>query len=145
MGRLFADDAFAIGALICFTVMAIMNQVQRDYIYMEIDLLSNPAALRPPFTTEDGIANGVAVESKLQFAAILFFWSCLWCIKGSLMMFYRRLFVGVNGYMKWWWMVAMFCIITWLASILTNFLSCIPISRRWSFDPKSSYPSLQLS
>jgi hypothetical protein len=128
------DDGFAISGLVSLTVMAILNQCQRDYIYMEIDLFSDPAALKPPFTTEAGIVAGVVYESKLQFVFVIFFWTCLWSIKGSFLAFYRKLLLGVSGYMKWWWAVVVFCILGWLASVLTNFLSCIPLSRRWSFD-----------
>ena len=135
LNQLLWDDAFAISGLVCLTIMAILNQCQRDYIYMEIDLLSDPTALRPPFTTEAAIEAGIAYGSKLQFTFVMFFWTCLWSIKGSLLIFYRRLLLGVNGYMKWWWAVVVFCILTWLASLLTNFLSCIPLWRRWSFDP----------
>lgn len=28
---------------------------------------------------------------------------------------YRKLFVGVDGYIKWWWVVVFSCILTWLA------------------------------
>jgi hypothetical protein len=74
----------------------------------------------------------------------MFFWNCLWSVKGSLLMLYRRLFTCVNGYMKWWWVVAAACVLTWAISILTNFIACLPLRRRFFFGSQKLGPSLYL-
>ena len=136
--RLFWDDAFAISAIVSLTVMAILNQTSRDAIYL-IEVIAAGGAPHPPFTTAEKISSAMIAQSKMQFFFMMLFWTTLWSIKGSLLMFYRRLFVGLDGYMKWWWMVVGVCIVTYLASILSNIMDCMPLKRRFSLDPKGEY------
>lgn len=133
--RLFWDDAFAIAGIVCLTAMAILNQTSRDAIYL-IELMASGGTPGPPFTTTEKISSTIIAQMKMQFFFMMLFWTTLWSVKGSLLMFYRRLFIGVDGYMKWWWAVVGFCILTWLVSVLTNFMDCIPLRRRFSLAPK---------
>ena len=133
--RLFWDDAFAIAGTVCLTAMAVLNQTSRDAIYL-IELMANGGTLGPPFTTAAKISSTITAQMKMQFFFMMLFWTTLWCVKGSLLMFYRRLFIGVDGYMKRWWVVVGFCIVTYLISVLTNFMDCMPSRRRFSLAPE---------
>ncbi|RFU31558.1 hypothetical protein B7463_g4771, partial [Scytalidium lignicola] len=134
--KLHVDDFLAIGAACSLLILAILNHYQRPVIYALVDASTGkpPPA---PYNTQLGFANGIVYQAKLQFAFMLFFWTCLWTVKFSFLMFYRKLFVGIQGYMKWWWGVVVFCILTYLASVLTLFLSCVPVSRRFSIAPEA--------
>jgi hypothetical protein len=133
--RFFWDDAFAISAMVCLTGMAILNELSRNAIYLT-ELIASGGTPGPPFTTAEKISSAMIAQSKMQFSFMMLFWTCLWSVKGSLLMFYRRLFIGVDGYMKWWWVVVGSCILTWLISVLTDFMDCMPLRRRFSLDPK---------
>lgn len=136
--RFFWDDGWVVWAMVCLTIMAILNQVQRDIIYM-IAIIAKGGVPSAPFTTPEKIASSMILQAKLQFTFMMFFWTALWSIKAALLMFYSRLFTGVQGYMKWWWIVVVCCILTWLMSVISNFMDCIPLRRRFSLDPKGRY------
>lgn len=100
-------------ALVCLFIMAILNQVERDALYWIVDifyglrrLLAGAArAMVPRQSPPDPamlkkIGELISTVNTQQFVFMIFFWTCLWCVKGSLLMFYRRLFVNVDGYMK---------------------------------------------
>jgi hypothetical protein len=132
--RLYWDDFLNVFGLTCLVIMAILNQFQRDTIFLIIDEQDNGTeGLVTPEAT--------ARQAKLQFVFLTLFWTCLWTIKLSFLMFYQRLFINVQGYMKWWWGVMAFCIVTWVACIMFNFLECSPLSRRFAMDIQG-WPSL---
>lgn len=117
--------------LVCLTGMAIVNDMTRDAIYMVISL-SKGSAPASPYETPEKIVAGIVWQLKMQFGFMVLFWTTLWSIKASLMMFYRKLFSGLFGYMVWWWVMVGVCVATWLASILTNIFVCLPMSKRFS-------------
>lgn len=65
---------------------------------------------------------------KLQFSIIILFWTSLWAVKLSFLMFYRRIFAGLPGRMIWWKLVFVFTILAYLGCQATNLKSCTPIS-----------------
>ena len=134
--RLFWDDAFAISAMLWLTVMAILNQLSCNAIYLMEALAEGRTPPTPFLTTPDQIITTIISQRKMQMLFMISFWNCLWSVKASLLMLYSRRLLCVQGYMRWWWVVVASCILTWLISILTNFLACIPLRRRFSLDPK---------
>lgn len=138
--RLYWDDFFAILGMLWLTVMVIMNNLSRDGIYVQMDMATLGYPSNPKFLVQDKmtarmlISNEILGQKKMQFAFMVAFWNCLWSAKASLLMFYRRLFAGVDGYMRWWWVVVASCIVTWMISLLTDFMVCLPLRRRFSMD-----------
>ena len=139
--RLYWDDGFAIFGMMWLTVMVITNHFARDAIYLQLDLATTGRPSNPKFMVQDRnaaamlVRNAILGQKKMQFAFMVAFWNTLWSAKASLLMFYRRLFAGVDGYMRWWWVVVISCIITWIASLLTDFMVCLPLRRRFSLIP----------
>jgi len=133
--RLFWDDAFAVSGMVWLTMMTILNHLSCDAIYL-IQTIAEGGTPPAPFTTSNKISSTIMLQRKMQMIFMVFFWNCLWSVKGSLLMLYRRLFTCVDGYMKWWWVVVASCVLTWLISVLTNFMTCMPLRRRFSLDPK---------
>lgn len=131
MHALHSDDLFAVAGAACLLAMAVISEIQRDGVYLLISLY---AGKTPPGTSLDMLGQTIIRQLKLQFAFVILFWTCLWSVKGSLMMFYRRLLIGLDGHMKWWWTVVIICILTYLVSLLTNFLACLPLSKRFTLD-----------
>ncbi|CAL3968565.1 unnamed protein product [Diplocarpon coronariae] len=137
MKRLFWDDIFAVLGIIFLTGVAALNQAARDSTYLLIALEEGhkPA---PQYKNLKDI-NAAEVHHKyMLFFLVMVFYLTLWSVKISLLLFYRRLLVGLNGYMRWWWIVMWFTIASLLASTLSNFLSCIPLSRRFDLHPGAS-------
>lgn len=135
--RFFWDDGWVSFGMICLTIMAVMNQLQRETIYMILGLQTGLTP-KKAYNTPEKVASAMIHQSKLQFVFMMFFWTTLWSVKASLLMFYRRLFIGVQGYMRWWWVVVGICVVTWLMSFLSNFMDCMPLRRRFSLDPKGN-------
>lgn len=74
--------------------MAILNEKSKGVIYM-LEIVAAGAIPAAPFDTLEAIAAGTVLQLKLQFVFVMVFWTTLWSIKASLMMFYRRLFDGL--------------------------------------------------
>jgi hypothetical protein len=52
--------------------------------------------------------------------------------KFSLLVFFRQMVVGIPKYMYIWWAVFTLVLLTYLASMLSNFLTCVPLQKYWS-------------
>ena len=65
---------------------------------------------------------------KIQFSIIVLFWTSLWAVKFSFLMFYRKILAGLPGYMIWWNLVFIFTVLAYLSCQLSNLKSCTPIS-----------------
>lgn len=59
----------------------------------------------------------------LTGSAIIFF-TQLWSIKLSLLVFYRRLMTGLPAHLRWWKAVLIFTIVTYIYSFITTLMSC---------------------
>lgn len=136
--KLHADDFLAIAGVCCLIILACLNQYQSPVIYALISA-SKGEVLPPPYDTQLGLGLGLVYQAKLQFAFMIVFWTSLWCIKFSFLLFYHNLFVGIQGYMRWWWGVVIFSIMTYVASLLTLFLSCLPFRQRFSIERELSF------
>ncbi|KUJ07657.1 uncharacterized protein LY89DRAFT_631275 [Mollisia scopiformis] len=136
----FWDDFFQVIGMLSLTALAVVTQLQRDKIYA-LKAAAPPDGDPAERTYKHVITDATRDQAKLQFASIFLFWICLWAIKGSLLMFYRRLFYNLPKYMKWWWAAAVACIATFIACVLTNFLECLPMSHRFELDLQGSCPT----
>ena len=47
----------------------------------------------------------------------VFFYSCLWSVKLSLLLFFRRLRSKQRSHQVWWWCVLGVCVVTWAACV----------------------------
>lgn len=65
---------------------------------------------------------------KLQFAIICSFWTTLWAVKFSFLLYYRYLFAGLPNQLYWWWLVSGFAFLAYLGCWATQLASCRPIS-----------------
>ncbi|KAH6680810.1 hypothetical protein B0J14DRAFT_649188 [Halenospora varia] len=138
--RLHWDDVLQIGGMISLLICTILNELQHDDIYA-LQALAPIEGAPEQATFRQEITDTTRRQAKLQFIFIIFFWTCLWFIKASFLMFYKRLFDGLSGYMKWWWIVVVTCIVTYIMCILSNFLECLPLSRRFELDLQGSCPA----
>ena len=86
----------------------------------------------------DRIANGeeaftpaflppAAVFLKMQFAIIVLFWTIIWIVKVSFLIFYRKLYAKLPGGMLRWYLVSAFTAVTYLLAWAFQLGSCVPI------------------
>ena len=47
----------------------------------------------------------------------ILFYSCLWSIKLSFLLFFRRLGSRVEGHKIWWWCILVITVLTWVACV----------------------------
>ncbi|KAL8825387.1 MAG: hypothetical protein Q9170_007811 [Blastenia crenularia] len=64
---------------------------------------------------------------KLQFAIIVLFWTAIWVVKLSFLIFYRTLFTGLPEHMRGWWVVAIFAALGYFLCWAFQLASCVPI------------------
>ena len=70
-------------------------------------------------------------------AVTLQFWVCIYLIKLSFLLFYRRLFGVSRDFMKAWWAVLAFTAVTFLACFLATLWSCSTPSQLFIVGPYS--------
>lgn len=66
----------------------------------------------------------LALYIRYILALSLLFWVCIYLIKLSFLLLYRKLFGVSQRFMRVWWAVAIFTLITFLACILASFWVC---------------------
>lgn len=108
---LYADDFFVLTAWIMLLANSITWQTQQAALYDSFKL--SEGQLQP---TADILA---AEQSLLRanLAVLILFLFCLWSVKISLLVFFRRLGHQVRGQKIWWWFVVGSTILTWAICI----------------------------
>lgn len=93
----------------------------------------------PTMFTLDAVATGKeepgpslaadgAFYLKCQFAIICLFWTTLWAVKVSILMFYKNLFSRLPKQMTLWWWVLAVVVVLYLGCWGSQLASCEPIS-----------------
>ncbi|EOD52704.1 putative cfem domain-containing protein [Neofusicoccum parvum UCRNP2] len=61
---------------------------------------------------------------KVFFYNTMLLWATLWAVKFSLLALYRRLMTGLRAYIVLWWILVVFCALTFIGAIISNLTSC---------------------
>ncbi|CAO2652282.1 Nn.00g005650.m01.CDS01 [Neocucurbitaria sp. VM-36] len=68
-----------------------------------------------------GMQQDIKLASEIMWSSGMEFWTCLWCVKFSLLALYKKLLVGMpNAYLWTWWGTLVFCIITYITCFITG-------------------------
>ncbi|KAF2867042.1 hypothetical protein BDV95DRAFT_446823, partial [Massariosphaeria phaeospora] len=117
--KLAAEDYLIYLAYILYIIMAVLYILVTPTIYKTSAVT---AGRIPPYAT---IMADYLFIIKIFFVNTEVFWLVLWSVKFSLLAFYRRLLAGLHTvYIKLWWGVLVFCIVTLIGCIVSNFTSC---------------------
>ncbi len=119
--RLFFDDAFVIFAWLCLLIIAIISQVMLDSWYLLARLASGQLLIFPP-------SNILQLgERNMRFTATIYmlFYTSLWSIKFSFLLFFRRLDQVVKAQRILWWAVFTLCVATYLVCLGTFDWYCL--------------------
>ena len=125
--RIYSDDYLVIGAWILLLASALLWQMESPNLYELFNVASGQKPLTKIF-----VKNNTALLRSLTPFALLFY-SCLWIVKLSFLLFFRRLGMNVRGQKIWWWCVLAVVLLTWAATIADNDYKCSlkPIEYIW--------------
>lgn len=121
--RLFIDDVLVYIALSILIVLGVLYTLVNDTIFEIILVGMGEMPATPAFFGR------MTFFLKVQFAIIVLFWTALWAVKFSFLMYYKKLFIGLPGNMqKCWWAVSTFALLAYLGCWITQLTSCEPMS-----------------
>lgn len=123
--RLYADDILVIAAWAMLLASSIVWQTQQVPLYNQFKLSSGH--IQP--TTAILAAEQTLLHANL--AVLILFLSCLWSVKVSILVFFRRLGHKVQGQRIWWWSVMGFTLLTWA--------TCIGVLQYWCLLSSAEY------
>ena len=103
-----------------FLSSTVIWQVYKEDLYENLDVSSG--LLFPP---PESFPKDTEAYLKASVAVIIFFYSSLWFVKFSFLVFFRRLGDRVRGQNILWWVVAAITAATWLASLGTLDYPCL--------------------
>ncbi len=117
--RLYSDDYLVIAAWGMLLATAVLWQTIIHIVYEQYAVTSGRAAITPDFfTAQTHLMHTLA-------PLLVLFYTCLWAVKLSLLLFFRRLGSKVMGQKIWWWSILVITVVTW--AICTGLLhwSCL--------------------
>lgn len=117
--KLLIDDYFVLLALLFVLTNAITWQTYAPHMYY---IMRVSAGLELP---NENFANLAQSYFKFTVAVIILFYSALWSIKVSFLLFFKRLGTNVRGQRIIWWPVFGITLATYFACIGTIQYSCL--------------------
>lgn len=104
--RLMVSDYLVFFAFSCYATMCALYIALSPYMQRIYDVANGRS---PPYPQ---LGEDTIKMTKMVFAAPCMFWMTLWSIKGSLLLLYRRLLVGLpKSYAVIWWCIAGLCVL----------------------------------
>lgn len=137
--KLLEDDVAVIVALLLLLSLAIMYRYATPIMFELDRIAKGNEMLTPDFLPR------AAVFLKLQFAIIVLFWTTIWVVKISFLIFYRTLFTGLPEHMLGWWIASGFTAVAYLLCWAFQLGSCVPISHYFilgQYDVSCSFSGL---
>ncbi|KAF6231134.1 hypothetical protein HO173_010634 [Letharia columbiana] len=96
-------------------------------IMFDLDLV---IAGKPPLSPETMLEFEERADYylRVQFGIIILFWTCVWAVKLSILVFYKSLFDRLSrAYLYAWWAVVVFVGLTYVGCWALQFDSCSPL------------------
>jgi hypothetical protein len=100
-------------------VTTILWQIYADDMYLN-SAVARGVQMPPPDFAERS-------EGFLKFSAgfVFLFYTILWCIKFSFLFFFRRLYVNVGSWMRFWWIIFVISVATWAVCVGNIEYNCL--------------------
>ncbi len=118
--RLWADDAMVFIACLFLTTNTLIWQMSKEDLY-EIIAVDSGQLYPPPVD----LPERAQAYLRRSVAVIALFYSGLWAIKLSFMLFFRRLGQNVRNQKILWWTILVILVATWLACLGTIEYRCL--------------------
>ena len=120
------SDVLVLVALATLITMAGLY-VQIIPTMFDLDLALANKPLSPPETMLE-FEKRVNRYLRIQFGIIILFWTCVWAVKLSILVFYKSLFDRLSRtYLYAWWAVIAFVALTYVGCWALQFESCGPL------------------
>ncbi|KAI9808507.1 MAG: hypothetical protein M1827_007212 [Pycnora praestabilis] len=103
----YADDLLVLAAWLMYLASAIIWQWDLGPLYAQLTSYTGQGPPPPEFLAT--LVRFLHTEVSLIFL----FYTSLWLVKLSVLIFFRRLGQGTRGFKKWWWCVLGFTVISW--------------------------------
>jgi hypothetical protein len=141
--RLYVDDAFVIFALTLALASAIVWQIFAKDMFQLMAVASGQSLPGRTFVADS------EDFAKASIAVNIFFFSSLWAIKISFLVFFKRLVKNVRRQELLWWPIFGFTVATYFASVGTISYGCLTlpieeIMAKCSRDSAVSYQQIML-
>ena len=103
----------------------------------DLDLFAAGRPLLSPETKPELIER-VDRYLRIQFVIVILFWTCVWAVKLSILVFYKSLFDRLSRtYLYAWWAVVAFVALTYVGCWIFQFESCSPLNHYFHIGPQS--------
>ncbi|KAK8246395.1 hypothetical protein HDK90DRAFT_9429 [Phyllosticta capitalensis] len=112
------EDVLVFLSFIFFLALTICYIVVTPYMFRVYAVAADPSKMYP------GVEEESKIVIKIFFCTSMLLWCTLWSVKFSLLCLYRRLMRQIRVYLILWWCLFIFCIVTFIGAIITNFTSC---------------------
>ena len=77
---------------------------------------------------------------RVQFGIIVLFWTCVWAVKLSILLFYKSLYDRLSRrYLYAWWAVVVFVALTYVGCLVLQFESCRPLRDYFKIGTKPAF------
>ncbi|CAF9926509.1 MAG: hypothetical protein ALECFALPRED_003458 [Alectoria fallacina] len=122
--NILVSDMLVLVALVTLVTMAgLYGQIIP--IMFDLDLA---AAGKPPPETMHEFDERADRYLRIQFVIIILFWTCVWAVKLSILVFYKSLFDRLSRkYLYAWWALVSFVALTYVGCWVFQFESCSPL------------------
>lgn len=109
--KLYVDDYLVVLAWLIKLTTSILWQIKLPAMYEQYAVQSGQKPITPGFFERDAVFLRYIVPLNILF------YSCLWAVKISFLVFFRRLGSNVRNQKIWWWFVLILTILAWVACI----------------------------
>lgn len=117
--RVYADDLLVLTAWVMLLVSAIIWQTQQVAMYLQFASTAGTNIPAPDM---------LEAESKFhraEAAILVMYYTSLWIVKLSFLVFFRRLDQKLKSQRIWWWCVLIFTLATWASCIGSMSFKCL--------------------
>ena len=134
--RLFPDDALVLAAWLMMIAYAAIWQWCGDQLYLSVAVASGKLLMPPPDFLDQ-------LETFLHglFVAYYMFYTCLWSIKMSFLLFFLKLGHNVRRQKTLWWSVFAFTIASYAVCLGLVDYSCL-LGSKMHLASKNRHPSV---
>jgi hypothetical protein len=112
------EDYMMLFSYLAFIALSALYLVIDPKLYRILRVSAGTEAPYPELVTEGELM------LRVMFTVTLLFWAVLWGVKLSLLFVFRRLIIDLPRYMKAWWVVFIFTLLTFVGCAISNFTSC---------------------
>ena len=116
-GRLSADDFVLFLAVAVYFTMTALYIADMQHMYPFLAYTAGEVEY------SDDISVQYSAMMRYNFGVTCFFWTILWAVKASLLLFFRRI-IKYTDWMRVWWGIVIFTALTYVGCIISQFTSC---------------------